>query len=132
MPKLPKFRALDHENNFVYGYYLYQSKGNWSQHRIYNDETKITHDVNSDTLCQSTGLFDKNGMEIYEGDILYFPNDKKTCKVVYHNGAFGVDYYYDSHPTHLFHWYDFVNTSHEKIIPEIIGNIHQNPELLNN
>ena len=81
-------------------------------------------------IQQYRGLKDKNGVVIYEGDILYFPNNKKTCKVVYYNGAFGVDYYYDSYPTHLFHWYDFVDTSHEKIIPEIIGNIYENPELL--
>lgn len=66
---------------------------------------------------QFTGFYDKNGREVYEGDIL-FPNlvvewNNELGSWVYDNG---------SSPTHLSS--DWVKSS------EIIGNIYENPELL--
>lgn len=73
-------------------------------------------------LMQFTGLKDKNGKEIYEGDIirrsLSGATPTTTDKVYFHNGNFviGVD--------------DYIKPLSDFCTLEVIGNIHQNPELL--
>ena len=109
--------AEDKDGNFVV-----LPKNNWQKGRC----------VDKETIGQFTGLYDKNSKEIYEGDILLFRTDRFTSKpiaVVFHNGAFG--YFYTG---------DFVsfvgNTNFKFCINgsdeffEIIGNIHDNPELI--
>lgn len=80
-------------------------------------------------VLQYTGLKDKNGKEIYEGDILRHVDDKGLMNwiISFNDGSFvlqniGVDGYL--HGTHSLHQN---NTS----LREVIGNIYENQELLN-
>lgn len=66
-------------------------------------------------IQQFTGLKDKNGKEIYEGDIL----DSK-CVVSFNDGMFGI---FDKHN------YMGLNSYMSKF-REVIGNIYETPELL--
>lgn len=73
-------------------------------------------------LMQYTGLKDKNGKEIYEGDILK-TNFGRTAAVVWYRRGFFVDA-----PEHPEGVTDFLVWEQS----EIIGNIYENPELLTN
>jgi len=125
-----KFRALkdDISNcNWIYGNLIYDVDG--ITPRIQYKNSQIFETCLKGTESQFTGLTDKNGKEIYEGDIL---RDTK---------GFGVVYYYqpqfivqslpdeDSNDGVFQLGKGVVNlTTLEET--EIIGNIHEHPHLL--
>lgn len=134
-----KFRGKDYNNKWRYGD-LVQEK--WGQGKaIMIKKNTTAWSVLEDTVGQFTGLKDKNGKEIYEGDIIEFSYDEfignfdtKVAKgtIEFTNGTFliktfeiegkkvkGTDY------EECFLLYA-VNTWTLKVI----GNVHENLELL--
>jgi len=83
------FKAKRIDNNeWVFGYYIFRPDGS---HLIYwkpfDEATQNTyHHVKSETVCQFTGLLDKNDNKIFEGDII--DTEKSPMKVVYRDGCF--------------------------------------------
>jgi uncharacterized phage protein (TIGR01671 family) len=80
------------------------------------------HEVIPETVGQRTGLKDRNGKMIFEGDIVKAtydcgPAGETECIVEVAFGSFG---------TNLQDWI----FKEDGYLPEIIGNIHDNPELL--
>lgn len=78
----------------------------------------------SNILMQYTGLTDKNGKEIYEGDVVKKLSAKgiRIGEIRFHHGAFVVIY------PNIKSWKLASERGQQAI--EVIGNIYENPELL--
>ena len=75
-------------------------------------------------IMQSTGLKDKNGKEIFDGDIINW-GKKLNGNVIFEQGRFWVsDFYvsYQDEPSDAF--------GEGASLLEIVGNVYENPELL--
>lgn len=83
---------------------------------------KMSYQVIPETVGQCTGLKDKNGKLIFEGDIV---KNKAWYVIKYDNGGYGLSAFGKTKPIPIMgHW----NFNSDEI--EVIGNIHDNPELL--
>lgn len=80
---------------------------------------RITYDVIPESIGQYTGLTDKNGTKIFEGDIV--KHTIGTFIVKFSNGTFLSSLTEDN-------YLSFLCSIHNQ--SEVIGNIHDNPELL--
>jgi uncharacterized phage protein (TIGR01671 family) len=98
----------------------------------YNHDTFDWHDVLPKTVGQFTGLTDKNGKKIFEGDIVLIPEGQGW------NGF----YYKIPKRKAIVKWketkFDLIPKTRGEIKQcflwselEVIGNIHDNPKLLN-
>lgn len=87
-----------------------------------NTVTYFAYVVYEKTIGQFTGLKDKNGNEIYEGDFInIFDNNGHRYGwgfISFKNGSFFIGDMFLS------------DIHHEDLYCDIIGNIHENPELL--
>lgn len=96
---------------------------------IWSEELEYWVRVDPATVGQYTGLKDKNGKEIYEGDVMEIPETEFNAEII-GRVLFEEDAYYiiPLRGGHLWglHW------SLRKHDAKIIGNIHDNPELLKN
>jgi len=133
-----KFRGISHKtHSFVYGFFATANRAPiiiFSDICHHGDHQEVSFDfIKPGTKGQFTGLTDSKGVEIYEGDILkvsqyiggnFIDEMIRNKKVLW--GRFG----WSLHPANI-------TLSHPQSLyfnddesAEVIGNIHENPELL--
>ena len=124
-----KFRAWDKNKKEMFDVSpVWFEENNW----YYMDFAKCMEELDC-IIMQYTGLKDKNGKEIYDGDVVrtQIRNDKRyknqfsemLSKVCFENGIFIIKDLSDK----LIQWNELYKEIYRL---EIIGNIYQNPELL--
>lgn len=83
------------------------------------------HEIDGATLGQYTGLHDKNGKEIYEGDI-YKTESGKVQPIIFHRGAFWLQHEDGGCWLELWRQYNYSNGEDQGCLwGEVIGNIHE-------
>lgn len=130
---IPKFRAWDKYNQKMF---VNDELIIWNNNVYANDSKKLSYNhligwsIDEEYLMQSTGLFDENGVEIFEGDIVQFEDYYEVSDSLYINKG-------------IIEWCQggFHVTNRDSVLMEdlldgdsldvtIIGNIYENKELL--
>ena len=125
---IPKYRAWDkYRNEMNYKVMVGNcdtDDENWTCPIIWIEERQDwLHFDDYDSIMQTTGLLDKNGKEIFEGDILG-TKDGLLNGVVEYRSDLGM------WTNSLIRYNNFERLCTVANSREIIGNIHENPELL--
>ena len=112
---IPKYRAWDKETKSMNGMAeIYRNR---------NQEIELHPRDKNIILMQSTGLKDKNGKEIFEGDIIV-SRDVLLTGVIEFRADLGM------FVSELVEYNNFERLCNVANSSEIIGNIYENPELL--
>lgn len=128
------YKAKRKDNReWVIGFYAYINK----KHYIYTGQ--LIHsglydiaerfEVDPSTICQCTGLKDKNSKLIWENDIC--DRKEEYLEIVkYNNGDWTLDYSYSKGKESGYCYCNLGFYALERNYVEVIGNIFDNPELL--
>ena len=122
---IPKFRAWLKKEQKMDNYIDHIS---WLEDELYCIGDGITYMVSAEDLelMQSTGLFDRNGKEIFEGDILDYRGRKALVR--WHGSYASFIYRFVDEPHKQKAEWKPLYLAYMKC--EIIGNIYENPEFL--
>ena len=108
------------------------------QDNIISFDSGMFYKVDPDTVGQFTGLTDKNGKRVFEHDVIkhHFGDEIGVIRYGEYRNPFGDD----SHGGHVGFYVDWVSGTEPGLlrkdlaywmkIVDILGNIHDNPELL--
>ena len=132
-----KFRAMSmcKGEHWLYGYIRhYDHNPHTEKWTIYDPSTGIETDIEETTIGQFSGLHDKNGTEIYEGDIVTFmrtPEKRKRRELVRHVvTCYSVcDWIFESLANEVCGMMMANHSDYDSYKFDVIGNIYDTPEL---
>lgn len=110
-------------NEWKYGFLSIEPKGLVIKEPYKNESSKVWH-IDADTVGQYTGMHDKNGTKIFEGDIVKYGDTVHNVVFEQRNGTAYFGLVYSTLETLSFGYYQDLKQI------EVIGNIYDNPELL--
>mgnify|MGYP004535619087 CR=1 FL=1 len=121
------FRAKRIDNDeWVYGLPSYNKDGEIAEIEEWDGEDIIFYTVDPSTICQCTGLRDKNDKLIWENDIVNCLNEECYGYIGWNESEAG--FYFNAlfedgkfEEEHIYDYQDCI---------EVIGNVFDNPELL--
>ncbi len=119
-----EFRGKEKDNDeWIYGSLLIDETQN--SYVIVDNQEGIGREVNPETIGQYTGLKDKNGKKIYEGDVVkvFISGKWWIAKIIYEHSGFTIDVTNNKE-------LEFGRRGIIERLTEVIGNIWDNPELL--
>ena len=119
------FRGKRADNGqWVYGFYAQELQG---QHYILADEGDFYDgpmltmvEIIPESVGQYTGHDDKNGVKVFDGDVLAIDDDRFLIRWEEERGGFRIDYWQFDEQYDLSEFWP---------ASEAIGNIHDNPEV---
>jgi hypothetical protein len=124
---------MNHDIGWVTGFFVISGNTPYIIGEIVDsDEDYVTPDfwtpVIPESVGQFTGLKDKNGIEIYEGDIVKIKSQNHFFNLAVSWGNYGDGYGY--HPFMYVRRDDVHFGNIDPLEALVIGNIYENPELL--
>lgn len=117
-----KFRVWDKEEkefDFPSEFRVQKGQIGWTEDHYLDIDSYSEYD--RFVLQQFTGLTDKNGVEIYEGDIIEIDGEDRKNEITFDKGSFCFDEEDGFESTSLFDYNDMIS---------VIGNVMQNTELI--
>ncbi len=130
-----------HDGTWVYGYLCDESYINTVDEDEYGGKFTSEMLIDPETVCQYTGLTDKNGRKIFEGDIITYQHDNDDCPFSNKDTKRRIGRVYFQEFRSCFavaegkNGSDMINQDLFKYVQngnrvEVIGNIFDNPELM--
>lgn len=130
------FRGKRKDNGkWVYGFYALFASNKGLKHGIYTGAENgcvIPYEVDPETVGQFTGLTDKNGKKIFEGDIVkeWSSHWKTPLKTEVNIYEVVCEYLGSLHLIRKTEYGENSTPLYRRSVVEVIGNIYDNPELL--
>lgn len=127
------FRATATTGETVFGFYSHViiPVHNYNEHKIYDSDTRITHDVVGETVGQFTGLTTKSKVKIFEGDIVKAIHPQsgfsKHFRILYNDDVCAFVVWCGSNPSLSFPLTCDTVLDYQL---EVVGDIHKNAYLL--
>lgn len=151
-----EFRGKRLDNSeWLYGNLMHDNQGGYYIYPLDAENLYVENKVDPDTVGQFTGLVDKNGVKIFEGDIVKRSSVGSDSIMYYYCGVVLFDNNDASFKLRMFEQvfdgrdiglcedvddiecdfvvktiYDGQTPQEDEYLYEVIGNIHDNPELL--